>query len=206
MLSNNSAETILSGNNGSLSEKLSIITSTIRGNITEYVEICNLLIEQNATLVDENCKYIRDYDKIKEEMNTFKKVSVISNLSKQISAKDNEIQILKKRLQKSHAPIEASSSKLLTSKSGDGEFNDAESDHGGSDHGESDHGVSDHGVSDHGESGDDELDDEVEFELKIIKKQKYYVSNESPPEVFNVSGEDDIGNRVGILINGRIQS
>jgi len=201
MLSNNSAETILSGNNGSLSEKLSIITSTIRGNITEYVEICNLLIEQNATLVDENCKYIRDYDKIKEEMNTFKKVSVISNLSKQISAKDNEIQILKKRLQKSHAPIEASSSKLLTSKSGDGEFNDAESDHGGSDHGESDHGV-----SDHGESGDDELDDEVEFELKIIKKQKYYVSNESPPEVFNVSGEDDIGNRVGILINGRIQS
>ena len=100
MLSNNSAENVLSGNNDTLSEKLLSTTANIGINITDCIEICNLLIKQNATLTLENIKYVNDYEQIKEEMATFRKVSVISNLSKQISAKDNEIEILKKKTKK----------------------------------------------------------------------------------------------------------
>ena len=207
MLSNNSAENVLSGNNDTLSEKLSIIATTIGGNITDCIEICNLLINQNATLTLENIKYVNDYEQIKEEMATFRKVSVISNLSKQISAKDNEIEILKKKLKKSQMLAISSADKpespVTTSYMG---TNSPE----GKVRSESDiivnQSSSSTPITPQSDDGNgDEDGDEVEFELKIIKKRKYYISNESPPEVFNVSGEDDIGDRIGILIDGHIQ-
>ena len=217
MLSNNSAENVLSGNNDTLSEKLLSTTANIGINITDCIEICNLLIKQNATLTLENIKYVNDYEQIKEEMATFRKVSVISNLSKQISAKDNEIEILKKKLKKSQmlaissadkpeypvttssidvtAPVEKviCGSDIIVNQSHSFKSIIPKSDE-----------AEDEEEAEDDDEAEDE-GDEVEFELKIIKKRKYYISNESPPEVFNVSGEDDIGDRIGILIDGHIQ-
>ena len=217
MLSNNSAENVLSGNNDTLSEKLLSATANIGINITDCIEICNLLIKQNATLTLENLKYVDDYAQIKEEMATFRKVSVISNLSKQISAKDNEIEILKKKLKKSQSIIASTSGEpvspvvvssidvtALSEKvicGSDIIVNQSHSFKSIIPKSEEDE------AEDEAEDDDEAEDegDEVEFELKIIKKRKYYISNESPPEVFNVSGEDDIGDRIGILIDGHIQ-
>ena len=52
------------------------------------------------------------------------------------------------------------------------------------------------------EEGED--GDEMEFELKKIKKKHYYISNEDPIGVYTRTEDDEVGDKIGEFINSKL--
>lgn len=177
-----------------LSERLTNTVANLRDIETRY----HIIQKENDDL-----KY--SVLNLKDEIANLKKVSIYTNLNKQIMEKDNYIAVLEKQLNirqarealietKSNQSVEAPKEKPIaivdepadteeevTYEQGE-EIEDEEADD------EEDEDI----------ETEEEDENEIEYETVKIGKKYYYVSNEEPEMVYEVvKGTNDVGNQIG---------
>ena len=86
----------------------------------------------------------------------------------------------------------------------DGEEEDEENDREDEEE-ESDRLEEDEEEESDGEDEEEESDgEEIEFEVKKIRRKNYYVSNEEPQGVYEIMDDEEVGDKIGDLINNKL--
>jgi predicted RNase H-like nuclease (RuvC/YqgF family) len=171
-------------------------------------------VHQSASVIDTLKSQLQSvearYKDLQEELKHMKKLSIYTQLNKQISEQSNYIQVLEKRLNvrlpQTVASPRASTPVLPVIEKEEHvdevvethieEYEDAEVE---TDLVEETESASNEGLD---EDGDDEVDaeeePEIEYETRKIGKKYYYVSNEEPAGIYQVVKEtSDVGDKVG---------
>ena len=175
--------------------------------VRNYTEQITSLELDNLKLNNTNKELKSKYDEGQLEMANHRKVSIVSNFSRQILERDKQITALNKRIehyinldntsasnQSSRREVNSDEKKVEESSeeaSADEENVEEESEGEGG------------GGGNINESAEDS-DDEVEFELKIINNKQYFISNEQPEGVYECTSDEDIGEYLGHLHNKSI--
>ena len=199
----------------SLVKKLQIIKKKILLDLSELEEFFSI-IESKASNLDNHEKELEDLNKKVEEKRTelesFRRVSFISNMSKQLKEKDNYIEVLEKRIVSlSSRKIGAYSPKSTTSLDQQSPvkcntLNNIDKIkinlNGGS--GLDSVDVEEIDVLDGSVSGGsgDYCDSTDEDDIEVIKKRYkgvYYYVSEEDKQVFKIEDDLSIGEKVGIL-------
>jgi chromosome segregation ATPase len=187
-----------------LSERLTNTVANLRDIETKY----HIIQKENDDL-----KY--SVLNLKDEIANLKKVSIYTNLNKQIMEKDNYIAVLEKQLNirqarealietKSNHSVEAPKEEpvAIIDKPADTEeeIEDEEADDAEEAEDEEADDAEEADDEDENEDIETEEEDENEIEYETVKigKKYYYVSNEEPEMVYEVvKGTNDVGNQIG---------
>lgn len=161
-----------------LSERLTNTVANLRDIETRY----HIIQKENDEL-----KYC--VQNLKDEIANLKKVSIYTNLNKQIMEKDNYIAVLEKQLnirQARETLIETKSNHSVEVPLERDVIIDTEEE------------IEDKYVEDEDIETDEEDENEIEYETVKIGKKYYYVSNEEPEMVYEViKGSNDVGDKIG---------
>tara|TARA_B100000575_G_C23142348_1_gene665214 strand:+ start:7986 stop:8564 length:579 start_codon:yes stop_codon:yes gene_type:complete len=178
-----------------LEEKLCDIKNTVdlkdlQLKLDAIQKTVNELDQKNEILNELNKKYRLQNDEVQFEMDNHRKVSIVSNFSKQITERDKKIEQLQKRLDSYNFREEVISTNSNTS------IKTTPSSK------EEDISLVTSNLEEQSNSGSD--DENIEFELKIIDGQRYFISDEEPKGVYECTSDEDVGDQLGYLCNDKI--
>jgi predicted RNase H-like nuclease (RuvC/YqgF family) len=150
----------------------------------------NELDHKNEILNELNKKYRLQNDEVQFEMDNHRKVSIMSNFSKQITERDKKIEQLQKRLDSYNSREEVISNNSNTSIATT-QYSKEED-------------VSLITSNLEEKSNSDSDDENIEFELKVIDGQRYFISDEEPNGVYECTSDEDVGDQVGYFCSDKI--
>jgi hypothetical protein len=179
----------------------------------------------NSDLLVKNIKYREDYNTIKDEMDNHRKVSIVSNLSKQITERDRKIKLLEKKiteLNKSIISIKSADASKPADASETVEASKPAEPPKPADASETVEASEPADASKPADASEtveaailiessaditenmSESDEDIEYELKQFNRKYYYISNESPQKVYKLTNNNELGDYIGNLINNKI--
>lgn len=87
-------------NNINYSTELADVVLSLQDNLSKCVSIIHKITEDSHELKKENSKLNNNFKELSEEMANYTKVSFVSNLSKQITKKNDDIDLLQRKIDK----------------------------------------------------------------------------------------------------------
>jgi hypothetical protein len=164
----------------------------VNGKLSQTVSHISHLETKCSNITKENEELKEMVIRLKDEIANLRKVSIYTNLNKQIMEKDNYIAILEKQMNIRQAReaklVEKEVVSTINDTSSNIEENTEEPD-------EVEEVEEDEDIE---TDAEDEDENEIEYEIVKIGKKYYYVSNEEPSMVYEVvKGTNDIGGQLG---------
>lgn len=193
----------------SLKEKQSVHDTEIE-NLNEKHQTCVESMEEKYNLLQEK------YNDLNEDYTNYKKVSMVKALNDELNQAKNEIELLKKTVEKLKTINDNEEITLeITNKVEDDNTEELVEDEEvvEDDVVEDEEVEEDEEVVEDEEVGDEEVveeeeevnesEEEVEFIEKKIRKKMYYVTDDEDREIYEKLPDGEIGDKVGQYINNR---
>ena len=176
----------------SLKEKQSVHDTEIE-NLNEKHQTCVESMEEKYNLLQEK------YNDLNEDYTNYKKVSMVKALNDELNQAKNEIELLKKTVEKLKTINDNEEITLeITNKVENDNTEEVEEDEV-----EESEVEAEEVVEEEEEEEVNESEEEVEFIEKKIRKKMYYVTDDEDREIYEKLPDGEIGDKVGQYINNR---